>query len=165
MGHHLLRMTNACPATAYPLVRLPHRMQQLYGPLLRVLLATLFKTLHLFFKALKCCTFSPFVHKMMHVGALWTCLCKAHSGGTRYKNSHSWLLVSHSVGCSLFTGFVWQHTRDIFHALSVQYMWSLLSICWMEIYVKNIIYTYRKRTHRYVHVVISMLYTCNNTSE
>lgn len=70
MGHNLLRMTNACPATAYPRVQPPHRMQQLYAPLLHVLLATLFKTLHLCFKALKCCTFSPSVHRMMHVGAL-----------------------------------------------------------------------------------------------
>lgn len=51
---------------------------------------------------------------------------------------------------------------------SLQSMRSLLSICWMEIYVKNIIYTYRKRTYRYVlvcyqHVVMPII-TCLNSN-
>ena len=54
------------------------------------------------------------------------CLCKAHFGETSYGSFQFLLFVSHLVDRPIFVGFVWHHTRDIFHPVFLRFMQSAL---------------------------------------
>ena len=97
------------------------------------------KTLHLYIKALKMLYIFPICS---YNDSCWCfvnlCLCKAHFGETRCGSFQFLLFVSHLVDCPIFTGFVWHHTRDIFHPVFFN-LNSLLSIYWMDIHICKII--------------------------